>query len=193
MKYFVPLGSDCVVAMFLRDNNIRRLAFPFDWSVTPMQSVLHLFENNFEDFLKDENLMFLPQATRAMVLDDDDQGVLTNDVITPCYDKKYHMLLPHDFSKQGEADLSQVQAKYKKRISRMYDLLNDSNNNFTFIAGDRPTNPKSWRAQQFDLASGKPFINDYKDWKNRFTEVIKNKFPNLKYSLYDFAEFKKTI
>ena len=189
MEYFVSLGSDCSVALYLRDKGLRTIAFPFDWCVTSMESVLQMIENDFEDFLLETNLVFLQPATRKMV--NDEKDTILEDWITPCYCKKYHMLIPHDFSARGKEDLSQVKDKYQKRIARMIELLKDPDNSFVFIANDAPTATTSWRAQQFEKASGKPFVNNNSDWKNWLTIVISNKYPHLKYKMYDLKEFKK--
>ena len=187
----MSLGSDCTVALHLRDKNLRKVAYPFDWCVTPMKSVIEMFDNGFEDFLKDDNLTFLKSDYRKSIDDQSVKGELNPDIITPCYCHNYNMMLPHDFSKNREADLSSVQTKYKKRIERLKSQLNETDSEFTFIANNAPTSPTSWRAKQFTIASGTTFVNDFKDWKSRLSIILNKKYPNLKYTLYNLKEFKK--
>ena len=191
MEYIVPIGSDCSVALYLRDKGFRTVAFPFDWGVISIQTVIELFGNNFKGFLEKENLIFLPAASRKMVDDSEEDNSLVDDIITPCYCKRYHMLLPHDFSERGEVELNQVQHKYSHRITRLIQLLNDTNNTFTFVANNAPTAATGWRATQFQLASNKPFVNEWDDWKDKLSAVLTDIYPTLNFKLLTLKEFKK--
>lgn len=187
----MSLGSDCSVAIYLRDHKLRSIAFPFDWSVTPMRTVIELLSSGFQNFLNEDNLIFLTPVHRKTVNDEKVQGELKPDIITPCYCKQYGTLYPHDFSERGRNDLLIVQQKYGNWINRLKILLNDKSNEFVFIANNAPTAPTSWRAHQFKLVSGNTFINDFNNWKNRIKTVFKKKYPHLKYSLHTLEEFKR--
>lgn len=54
MKNFeniISLGAFCFIAGNLRSLNLRTQAFPFDWNITDMKTVITLLNNNFEDFV----------------------------------------------------------------------------------------------------------------------------------------------
>jgi len=53
---FVSLGNFCGVANALQSLGLRRSANPFDWVRSPMDGVIHCFENDFEDFLTFANV-----------------------------------------------------------------------------------------------------------------------------------------
>ena len=54
----IPLGINCAIANYLRLYNLRKHALPFDWIVTPIQSAIKLIDNDFDDFLCRDNLVF---------------------------------------------------------------------------------------------------------------------------------------
>lgn len=47
---FVALGNSCAVTDALVALNLRRRAYPFDWTRTPTSGIIHLYGNNFLDF-----------------------------------------------------------------------------------------------------------------------------------------------
>ena len=187
----MSLGSDCSVALYLRDEGLRKQAYPLDWCVTPMRAVINMFETDFRYILKEQNLMFLDSVHRKAINDENVEGELTNDIVTPVYCKQYNMLLPHDFSKKGRADLEFVKEKYNRRIEKLLLQLNEKGNKFTFIANNAPTAPNSWRAAQYRLVSGDTYINDFVGWKERMAVVLDKKYPELQYKLHDLKEFKQ--
>ena len=51
---FVSLGSNCAVSFALRKYNLRKIAYPFDWSAISLNQLIAVLQNNFEDFEKVE-------------------------------------------------------------------------------------------------------------------------------------------
>jgi len=186
--HIISLGSNCSPAIYLRDHHIREYAHPFDWAVTPFQAVLDHFENDFDSFLKQENLIFLPAVERKLIMPGLDPMYTKIDMVTPVICKKHKTLFPHDFTINGQADLLDVQQKYQKRISRLYEFLNDTSNQFIFISHA----PKlvEFQKQQFAFANVE-WKNDYDNWKDRLSTVLTNKFPHLKFSCMHLNEFKR--
>ena len=119
---YVPIGVDCQVAHYLRRRRLRHHAFPFDWTVTPVLAALRLIENDFQEFLDPQNLVFLPPQKRLLFREDDTGLHETGEIITPVVCRKYGILFPHDFSAAGMDDLAGVQEKYAKRIARLQEL-----------------------------------------------------------------------
>lgn len=53
----VSLGYNCIAADQLQRSQIRAYAYPFDWVITPWESLYKALNNWFKDFLLRENLM----------------------------------------------------------------------------------------------------------------------------------------
>lgn len=189
-KYkIIPIGTTCSISHYLRSKGLREKAFPFDWNVTPIQSAIELLQNDFEDFLFDANLIYLPAANRFLFDGEGREIEIKNDVITPVICKKYNILFPHDFSQKGEIDIDLVKIKYNKRISRLRDLLN-SNIHLIFVASNDIIN--DWQQEQYLKATGSRLIKYYyKDWRDDLSSVLMKKYPRLDYSIYDFSVFQE--
>lgn len=54
----ISLGSNCHIASEFRWNGIRQEAYPFDWNLTPFQTLYRILEEDFALFLE-EDLLFL--------------------------------------------------------------------------------------------------------------------------------------
>jgi hypothetical protein len=86
------------------------MAFPFDWTVTPFDSLCHFIETDFVTFLRPENLCY--------VADDRPYAPYVEDTV-------HGILFPHDFP-QGDSFLEHfepVRQKYARRIERLQNLL----------------------------------------------------------------------
>lgn len=112
----VPLGNNCSMARTLEMLGLRRYSCPFDWLLANDEDALAqacgLLETHFADFLRPENLK--KQA------DSCDNGKHVS-----YYDEGSRRLFLHDFTPRG--DIKAVNAKYKRRIERLYALINKSN------------------------------------------------------------------
>lgn len=50
---YIPLDPACRLAYHLQKCGLRRQAFPLDWQITySLDTVIHLFETEFNDFLR---------------------------------------------------------------------------------------------------------------------------------------------
>lgn len=182
---YIPLGNDCSVAHFLRKENLRNFALPFDWNVTPLKSVVMLIENKFEDFLDPVNLIYEEPCQRLLFKEKKDLEI-KEDIITPVICRKYEMLFPHDFSVKGLDDLALVKDKYLKRIIRFQKLMNDRNTIIVFVVADSKLN--IWQNDIFkknDIL----WANDFSKQKKLLKRVIRKEFPSLKFSIVNFNSF----
>ena len=127
----ISLGETCNVATALKDHNLRKQSLPFDWNITPFYSLLSILDDDFQDFLNPNYL----------VLRDDERTVINT---------KYGIEFAHDFPtnipdpphdnlhtehslnslcsfhpiRSNFLDyLPEVQEKYKRRIDRLYGIL----------------------------------------------------------------------
>ena len=54
-KIVVSLGNNCLTSMLLRENNMKFESHPFDWMLTCIENIIHIFEDNFKEFLNKNN------------------------------------------------------------------------------------------------------------------------------------------
>ncbi len=185
----IPLGVNCSISHYLRSKGLRNRAFLFDWSITPMQSAIELLRNDFNGFMSDDNLVYLPPANRKLFNEDGEEVEVENDIITPVICKKYAMLFPHDFSGNGRDDFFAVQTKYRRRINRIRELLN-SQTHLIFVANEVQQN--DWQREQYKLA-GVPFVNQYRGWREKLSTVLDTKYPDLSYELSTLEDLSEQI
>jgi hypothetical protein len=186
----VPLGSDCFVTHQLRAKQLRSEALPFDWNVTPIQTVMSLFASSFRGFLSLNSLIFLPPTRRLLFEEDGLNVTISNDIITPVVCRKYNMLFPHDFPVEGEAVYDEIIKKYHRRINRLQELcLGDLP--ILFVAHNGLLN--EWQKKQFDLCSDVSWYNNSTDWRKRLTDVLVEKYPALRFAVCDSHTLLKFI
>lgn len=111
----IPLGSNCQPADFMRAFNIRFFAAPFDWCITPFESVYKAIKSDFKNFLKKENLTpFFWGGDNPTP-----NGIL---------DKESGIFYNHDFPNYTFDSINQfyksVYSKHYRRIKRFYDQIN---------------------------------------------------------------------
>ena len=45
-KIYVSLGNYCLTSMLLKENNLKFESHPFDWMISCIENIIHIFENN---------------------------------------------------------------------------------------------------------------------------------------------------
>lgn len=146
-EIYIPIGTNCSIASYLRHIGYRKEAFPFDWTVTPIQSAIELINNGFEDFFKKENLVFLEPTNRLLFKENGIDVQVSEEIITPVYDKRYNILFVHDFSENAQEEYELVKEKYMKRIKRIKDVLEDKTIKISFVYDN--TEPNKWQKEQY--------------------------------------------
>jgi hypothetical protein len=48
---FISLGCFCALSRALQSLGLKRYSYPFDWTRSPMEGIIHCLDTNFEDFL----------------------------------------------------------------------------------------------------------------------------------------------
>jgi Putative papain-like cysteine peptidase (DUF1796). len=103
----VSLGSDCMISITLRENGLRKAAFPFDWNFSLLlDKVILLLDEDFEHFLSPQHL----------TLNRDGQGK----------NNRYVVEFKHDSSfvdSRGVLSFD-IWDKYQRRIARFRALRN---------------------------------------------------------------------
>lgn len=129
----VPIGTDCLVVHYLRSQGMRVQAYLFDWNVTTPCCAIELMKNGFDEFISEENLLFLPSTKRKLFSEKNLDLKIAAEVITPVICQRYEILFPHDFSSIGRQDLPSVRRKYERRTLRLIKLLNTSKKSYLFL------------------------------------------------------------
>ena len=111
------IGEFCSCSELIRTMNYQNYSYPFDWiaGCTFLERA-KILSNDFKDFINKEDLEFLLSDPNT-----------NNDV----YKNKYNNLIfKHDFIKGVDFDdiYSQIKAKYDRRIKRLLENINNSQN-----------------------------------------------------------------
>ncbi len=107
---FISLGGACQPAIHLRQNGLRKNAYPFDWINTSAKSLCLLLENDFQNFFDKEHIAEanIPYSGGK------------------CYmNKRYNILFFHEFKDENDFknNFEKVKEKYERRIKRFYEAL----------------------------------------------------------------------
>jgi hypothetical protein len=175
---YISLGSSCGPAMMLRDLGLRDKAYPFDWIVSPYESILESINDDFTKFFSSLNI-----------------NPIYNEGVT----NYYGFYFPHDwptikkpniydikssdFVKKGiiHANWNEatpiVQERYSRRIKRFTNACLGQNKIFfirTDIDGDT-------------TASLEESIKN-KSYAIKLVNIIKAKYPKLDFTIIVFGK-----
>lgn len=118
----ISLGANCISALHLTNHGIRIRSFPFDWNVTPFDSLCSLIANDFQDFCELKYLYV------------NNPGV--SDVVT---NTKYNIQIHHQFNtidyentpdgmralnEKGAFEFQKISGFYQRRITRFKNIVN---------------------------------------------------------------------
>lgn len=114
MKYdvYLPIGSNCTPAYYLRACGLRTEAYPLDWMTFSAQAMIHLFQTGFDDFFASVAEEKAIDANSCRSVRDTTNGILSL----------------HHFPKDREvADvLNYFRAMMRRRYLRLHDRLMNS-------------------------------------------------------------------
>ena len=135
MEIHLPVGIHCGPANYLRDRQMRKYAYPFDWNISNKGTILNLIESQGKDFLFDENIII--GSEYKMKYDN-----LPNHwtMLKALFDKKIGMFLVHDY-RVKDGSLPEIREKYKLRFERLHEHLSKATkvtlygNNQSFMKG----------------------------------------------------------
>lgn len=114
----ISLGSSCKTASCLGKIGLRFFSGPFDWITSLIQSVLELMENDFKNFLTQENLSMNPESP------------------THFYDSRYNLCFNHDIKKNLYDEYNEVFQKYQRRICMFRDAVSKPTVFFRIVLND---------------------------------------------------------
>jgi hypothetical protein len=126
--YHISITFDCHGASTLNKINLRNEAYPFDWNIKKLKSIIKLIDDNFIDLFSDKFLLFSNKSFFHKYENDEN---LIKELI-PVYNNKYGILFVHDFTL--EKNTSEIIDKYERRIIKLKNILFNKNNivNFYF-------------------------------------------------------------
>lgn len=164
----VSLGYVCNVVSLISALNKRTCAYPFDRVGTPMWAVYKLIENDFENFLKTENIITRPLFEKSNV----------NFV----YDSLYYVRLISNIPDANPSAIKYIQERIIERIKRFQELLN-SDKKVLFIRSQEPeSHPRLGKRIIFPEYQKEYSFDEYYYLK-MFVNLLKQKYPNLKFKI----------
>jgi hypothetical protein len=123
---YIPLGYDCSTASALKELGLRKYSLPFDWVQTNSINIVSCINDNFNGFHQNIKKIKGVKGDRIM----DRYGIQyphdypTIDISSNIYDDKC-VYTENIICSNYEDYKSNVLEKYKRRILRFYDLMND--------------------------------------------------------------------
>lgn len=164
----VSFTDDCTGAQFLRNINIRKEAYPFDWNIISIDNILKNLWDNFKYFLLWEKIEFSPIPVSNKYEQPSSNGWMNK--IIPVYQVhclKYNINFPHDFLENTKEHFLNVKKKYFRRTKRLIHLLK-SNKIVAIIIKEK----------------------DLKYKKIKIIYYLNTLYPNLKYKLIAYEKIK---
>lgn len=184
---YISIGNLCWSAHELRKKGLRKVAYPFDWNVTNISSIIKIIENDFIDVMR--HLKFLSPIKRILYIENDnninDIAYDTDSLIFPVVDIKYNILFCHDFNKNNN---KQVIDKYLLRFMRFKNLLENVNEPIIFVYDNDIYD--DWQKNAFNYCNIDINNTDVPTSASRDKKLDINYFINLIKTKYNRQNFK---
>lgn len=132
--FIVPIGSNCVVAYFLRGVNLRKLSLPFDWMFSYPNFIREMLR-----LLLEENMDERELVTKHFFLHDKRswrRGEYNISVVpggNNLLNSKYDVVFPHDTISQETID------KYTRRFIRLKEIIKNEKEKVVFVYSSQNT------------------------------------------------------
>jgi len=126
-KIYVSLGNYCLTSMLLKENNLKYESHPFDWMVSCIENIIHVYDNNFYELLNKNNYIIINNCTYNKFYIDNSKK-LFNDLIT---DHQHHNLLTdadYNYLCRSINRIKNLNINYEKIIFIMIQPLYLKNN-----------------------------------------------------------------
>lgn len=171
----IPIGSHCETSDYLRNHNMRKIAYPFDWNCASLEMIYDVLSNDFENFLND---IFIGTQIDRLYFGDDDTHISTKEKIFPVICKKYNILFPHDFNKIDANYINKVKNKYKRRIERFKNIINSDKIIYLVYCNEK-FNLNPWQESVYNEYN-KKILEHYNGNNTYFLNKIKELFKDKK-------------
>jgi hypothetical protein len=140
---YIPIGIDCSVAYNLDRLGLRTCALPFDWlRIIDINTIIKLLDSNFQFFLDEEYFEEVLDLENNLINISKKFPVEQDDIIDfnkignkhpIIINKKLGIKFVHDFESFSDIDFKKVLEKYKRRINKLYELLNNKDIHKVFV------------------------------------------------------------
>lgn len=108
---YIPLGENCSVAFNLKELNLRKESYPFDWCKLSIKQLNNVLESDFKDFSNVKIKKFSKNHHLINGLAFEGSYLLTN---------KYNIVFAHEMNRTNS--IIEFQEKLKRRIIRFKEL-----------------------------------------------------------------------
>lgn len=182
---YVSIGNQCSPGHLLRGKKLRKVAFPFDWSVNPLESIITLIYTDFSDYdLKKENLIIGDYQCDNLIFNE--KGFPLKQSNYQVFFPKFNIFYPHDYFDLDDKTFREVDKKYRRRSRRLLKALKKSRN-ACFVYSNKNTD-NVINAYCKHLGFNPLNLDDKKNIQN-FKEMISQKYPHLLFSVVN-CEFQ---
>lgn len=118
----ISLGCNCEVGFFIK-NKFCSEYYPFDWMWSNIDFIINTFEKDYFEFTECEklNAIWVPDSKHTYIFNNNCNGGV--DRICSC-------VSVHDADNQSQeqyiSNIPIINSKYKRRFTRLYDILNSN-------------------------------------------------------------------
>ena len=63
-KLIISLGSNCYIASYLKEHNLKKASYPFDWIFSYPEDICHMINDNFKEFLNKDNYLIKDELSK---------------------------------------------------------------------------------------------------------------------------------
>jgi hypothetical protein len=181
---YIPIGISCKNAIDLKEQNLRKASYPFDWIVTTPKSLVYWIKNDFKGFFNidgtNNNLVFYRRDLEREAININHEKLASNQISNwVIRDFKSNFLSVHDLIKLE--DFPKVQETYKRRIDRFNKVLS-SNEPVTFKWTNHIYNVL-WKHEIIEGNERKVYYSKQDLLSSGFEDLIKKKYPNLEFKI----------
>lgn len=171
---YISLGVQCTIPLFLKNNNLRKEAYPFDWIISNpkfIYEILVLLLNNcnISDLVINHFFYCLLKADCAKI-----ENYIISKNGFALYNPKYNVIFPHD-----EYNYNTVQ-KYIRRFERLKNIILNDNKIIHFIY----ISQSSLDLGNFKINNVNIIDNVY-TYINKIFDLISNYRKNFKIIVFD--------
>ncbi len=165
---FVSLGSHCEPAVHIKENDLRRAAFPFDWLLTlDHDHFCKILDEDFAELLNEN--YFIQHPIHPLVLE--------NTYYEVEFRHDWPSIEINDPQQQYQQQMEEVQTKYRRRIERFRQLDYYQDHVFFLRAAyDFNNDPQVYWGQRSQAQIGKEQAIEIKKHLDQF-------FPHLDFTL----------
>jgi hypothetical protein len=179
---YISLGVQCTIPLFLKNNNLRKEAYPFDWMISNPKYIYEmlvlLLDNcNITDLVIN-HFFYCPLKANCAKIENytiDKNGFAL-------FNPKYNVVFPHD-----EYNNDTIQ-KYIRRLERLKNIILNDNKIIHFIY----ISQSSLELGNFKI-NDTSVIDDVYTYINKIHDLISNYRKNFKIIIFDTIQNDNTI